>query len=194
MDARRIEHAADELERKRRRAAHAGALAGLALVLVAAAIPLAGRLAVALVAGAGAEALVVAAAIHGRRELIARLVLEREAYVLPEVRRYGSRLVRLSQRQRLAAWLREVVADARLPGSLYLPERVARHARDLDSLARELASPAARVQPTSAVACLQLLTRAVESPLYNARLPADELALALRSIRAGIASPSRQNL
>jgi hypothetical protein len=102
------------------------------------------------------------------------------------------RLVRLRERQRLATSLRHVISDARLPGSFYLPERAARHADEFHSLATELATPEAQVQPASAVACLRLLTRPPESPLYNERLPADELALALRAIRAGIrnAAPS----
>ncbi len=161
-------------------------LAGVGSALAAAASLVSATFAIALGAGAAVEALLALVSLYGRRELIARLALEPDAYVLPEVDRYGNRLVGLHERQRLAKWLHEVISDARLPGSFYLPERVVRHADELDSLARELASPEAQVQPASAVACLRLLTHAPESPLYNGGLPADDLTLALRAIRAGI--------
>ena len=57
---------------------------------------------------------------------------------------------------------------------------------NLRALAGDLAAPTAAIHPPSAVACRRLLTHAVESPLYNPRLPADDLALALKRIRAGI--------
>ena len=187
MNARELELAATELQRKRRFAREAAVLAILtgmaALVVLSSSLRLAGALAI----GAGLELLFAAGALHSRRERISRLALDSTAYHLPEVDRYGSRLVRPNERERLAAWIREVVAEAHLPGSLYLPDRVARFARELEALARDLASSAARVQPASVVACRRLLTHAPESPLYNPRLSAEELASALRRIRGGIA-------
>lgn len=186
MDARTLERAATALAAQRRRAI-------VALILGLAAAALAGPLtlvsspaAIALGAGAAAELLVAGAAELGRRESISRLALDADAYVLPEVMRYGTHVARLQERQRLARWLQELVHDARLPGVFFLRERVVHHARELEAVASALASPAATVHPASAVACLRLLTRAPHSPLYNDRLPADELALALRSIRSGI--------
>jgi len=184
MNARQLEDAQERLRTRQRRTVEAAVLAVAGSAAALAVSLVSSTLAIALGAGAAVEALVAVAALVSRRELIARLALEPDAYVLPDVDRYGKRLVR--ERQRLAAWLREVIRDARVPGSFYLRERVARHADELDSLAHELAAPAAQVQPASAVACLRLLTRAPESPLYNDRLPADDLALALRAIRAGI--------
>lgn len=186
MDARQLEDAQERLRARRRRTVEAAVLAVAGSAAAVAVSLVSSTLAIALGAGAAVEALVAVAALVSRRELIARLALEPDAYVLPDVDRYGKRLVRLRERQRLAAWLREIIRDAHVPGSFYLRERVARHADEFDSLAQELASPAAQVQPASAVACLRLLTRAPESPLYNGRLPADDLALALRAIRAGI--------
>jgi hypothetical protein len=186
MDAREIEAAAERLRMGRRRTVDATVLAVTASAAAGALSLVSSIPAVALGASAAVEAIVAVVSFASRQELVARLALEPDAYVLPDVDRYGKRLVRLRERQRLATWMREVISDARLPGSFYLHERVARHAEEFDLLARELAAPGTRVQPTSAVACYRLLTRAPESPLYNGRLPADDLALALRSIRAGI--------
>jgi hypothetical protein len=55
-------------------------------------------------------------------------------------------------------------------------------------LAHELAAPAARVEPATAVACRRLVTRPVESPLYNPNLPEEDLRALLLRIRAGITS------
>lgn len=129
------------------------------------------------------EAVVAGAVFRARSEQIAQLALERAAYAIPDVARYGRSCNR--ERKRLAAWLAEVVADARLPGSLYLADRVARFGRDLDRLASDLATSAA-IDPVSAVACRRLLTHAVDSPLYNERLPAEDLLVVLQRIRAGI--------
>ena len=64
--------------------------------------------------------------------------------------------------------------------------RAAIYGQQLETPARELASPAARVEPAMAVACRRLLTRPVESPLYNPNLPEEDLRALLLRIRAGI--------
>jgi hypothetical protein len=141
-----------------------------------------------LAAGTVLEAALSALALYGHRERVARLALEPSAYVLPEVARYGRPLAEPGHRARLAAWISEILADAHLPGNLYLADRVRRFAHELETLARDLVQPDTLMQPASAVACKRLLTHPVESPLYNPRLPADELSLALRRIRAGISA------
>jgi hypothetical protein len=186
MDARTLERTATTLAADRWRAVSA-LLLGLAAGGLAAPLTFASSpAAIALGAGAAAELLVAGAAELRRRESISRLALDADAYVLPEIRRYGTRVARLPERQRLARWLQELVHDARLPGVYFVRGRVLRYARELEAIASALASPAATVHPVSAVACLRLLTRAPQSPLYNDRLPADDLGLALRSILSGI--------
>jgi hypothetical protein len=189
MTAGDLDQAANDLRRRRRRAREATALAlvsgGLSLVAAA----LWPQLAVALAIGAAFETLVAGAAVVRRREQIARLAVEPAAYVLTDVERYGRRLAEPRQRARLASWLAEIVAEAPHPWSLYLPDRVALCRAELAALARDLAMPALCVEPTSAAACRRLLTHAVESPLYNPRLPADDLRLTLARIRAGIERP-----
>jgi hypothetical protein len=161
---------------------------GAAAVAVALpALALSTPLAFALAAGGAFECVVALEAVHARRQLIARLALQPAAYELPEVAAYGTRAAELPQRARLAAWIVEIVAEARSPHSLYLGDRVDLVAGDLQALAHELVSPARSVAPESAVACRRLLTRMTESPLYNPGLPLEDLHLALHRIRAGIA-------
>ncbi len=181
---RDLEDARERLRAARRRVTERAALAALAGLGAAAALAVTPALAAALAVGAAVEAVLCAGGVLRRRELIARLALDAHAYVLEEVARYGRNTV--AERERLAAWLREIVSDGRRPGSLYVPERVARYACELEALAGALGAPGAAVLPPSAVACRRLLTNAVESPLYNPRLPSDELAAALSRIGAGI--------
>jgi hypothetical protein len=187
MYERALEQAADDLGRRRRRAIHTGVLgvaaASAALATVWFSIPLAAALA----AGAFLEALLAAAALDARRQLVARLALQPAAYALPEVAAFGARAARPPQRARLAAWLAEVVAEAGTPFSLCLGDRVALVAHELEALACELVSPARSMEPASAVACRRLLTHMTESPLYNPGIPVGDLHAALHRIRAGIA-------
>jgi hypothetical protein len=188
VNARDLDHAGAQLRRRRSHAAEACGLAavtGLAAVLASVLAP---ALVLPLAAGAALEAALAAAALYSYRERVARLALEPSAYVLPEVARYGRPLAEPSQRARLSAWISEILADAHAPGNLYLADRVIRFAHELEALARDLIQPGTRIQPASAVACRRLLTHAVESPLYNPRVPADELSLTLRRIRAGISA------
>jgi hypothetical protein len=185
MDVGTLEGAAEELRRRRRRAVEAAVLGAVASVLAGGALLVSSTLAVALAAGAALQTAIALAVADGRRELIARLALDPSAYVLAEVHRYGTRVAGPSRRARLAAWLFEVASEATLPGTLYLRDRVTLVANELEALAHELGS-AISVQPATVVACERLLTRPTESPLYNPRLPADDLRLALRRIRANL--------
>jgi hypothetical protein len=186
MHAREVEEARLDLRRRRRRTVEAAVLLVAAGVAALAVIPFAPVLALALAAGAGLEALVGAAALCGYRDRVSKLALDPAAYVLPEVERYGRCLAGQGQCARLAAWISEILTDVHVPGNMYLVDRVLRYAHDLEALARDLTRPGVRIEPASAVACKRLLTCAVESPLYNPRLPADELAITVHRIRAGI--------
>jgi hypothetical protein len=186
MHAREVEEARLDVRRRRRRTAEAGLLLAATATGAALAFLFAPALALPLAAGACLEGFMGGAALLGYRERVAQLALEPAAYILPEVASYGSRLTEPGQRARLAAWISEILADVQVPGNLFLVDRVLRCAHELEALARDLAHPGARVQPTCAVACSRPLTRTRESPLYNPRLPADELGLAVHRIRAGI--------
>lgn len=186
MEDRALEHAANKLRSARRRTVECATLALVTFAGAIAAAPFSTRFALVLGAGATGEALLSAVARMARRDQIAQLALEPAAYVLPEVRQYGEESAQPHQRERLAAWLEELPALSRLPGTIYLADRIERVAADLESIARELAVPSADVDPASAVACRRLLTDAVGSSLYNPRVPAEDLDLVLRRIRIGI--------
>lgn len=188
MTARELEQAAADLCRKRRRAREAATLAAGTSVLAVLAAVFWPALVVPFACGIAAEAALGAVSLAARRNRISRLALEPAAYVLPDVERFGRRLAEPGYCVRLAAWISEILTEAYVPGNLYLADRVALFRRELDALARELAGPV-RIQPSSAVACRRLLSDMVESPLYNPRLPTEDLGLALERIRAGIQPP-----
>lgn len=181
-----LDLAARELRDHARRVAERATLTVVATVGAGFALFLSLRVALAFVVGAVVEAFLLVDAEYARRDLISRLALYRPAYALPEVARYGARSTQDPQLHRLAAWLSELPAEAELPGNIYVKERVTLFAPELEAIACELRSQDVVVDPPSAVACRRLLTQAVESPLYNARVPADELRAELERIRSGI--------
>jgi hypothetical protein len=186
MTARELEHVVAVLARKQARAREGGLVAAACAVLAAITLPLVFSAGAALLAGmTGAAALAIVNFVS-RRDLIARLALDPNAYSLAEVHDYGHRLVLPAEREKLAAWLREVVRDAAVPGNWYIEDRVSRYALQLESLATELTKTRIRMRPASAAACHRLLTHAVESPLYNPSVPAEELPAAIERIRRGI--------
>jgi hypothetical protein len=184
--ARSIDEAAQAIGSKRRQALESVSLAVLCGLLAFAVLGSSERLALALTVGAGFELLLVATSVLSRRSLIARLSLEPDAYCIPEVAAYGTALAKPKKRAQLADGFRSMVRDALRPGALYLPDRVLRHARELEALARDLRSPAVRVHPASVARCRRLLTEAAESPLYNPRLSEEDLEVILRRIRSGM--------
>jgi hypothetical protein len=189
MHARELEAAAETLERKRRQVVHAF-VAAVTVAAVAIAIgPSFTRIGLVLGIGAAFEVLLACAFWFDRRELIERLALDPAAYVIPAVASFGSRVAALRERERLAAWIRSVACEPERPGSFHLPDRARAFAREFETVAQELARPTATVQAPVAVACRRLLTRPVQSPLYNPNLPEEDLAALLRRIRAGIAAP-----
>ncbi len=185
MNAREVERAAVEVQTSLDRAVRWLAGAAVLSVIAAGLIPLSGRFAVTVGIGAALEVAVATILWMRRRERIERLALEPSAYTIPAVAQLGDRLCDLNHRRRLAASLRALVNE-RQALELHLVARTARFAQQLDSLARDLAAPAARVEPAIAVACRRLLTRPVESPLYNPNLPEEDLRALLLRIRAGI--------
>jgi hypothetical protein len=161
VHARELEQAARDLRRLHEHAAETGALFVVTAAAAAIALPAVPSLAAALLVGAGVEAMLLAVALHRYRERLGLLALDPSAYVLPEVERYGRRLTEPRQRARLAAWILEILAEAHLPGNLFLGDRAARCAHELEGIARDLLRPGASVRPASAAACRRLLTHSV---------------------------------
>lgn len=191
MNAREVESAAEEVESTRRRILRSLVVAGVAATAAAALAPFWRGVAIGLGVGGAAEVIRAIVLWLYRRERIERLALDPSAYAIPEVARFGARIAAVSERRRLAAWINSVVHDRGQPLELHLVGRAGKYAHQLETLARELSAPSARVEPATAVACRRLLTRPVESPLYNPNLPEEDLRALLIRIGAGITSATR---
>jgi hypothetical protein len=73
-----------------------------------------------------------------------------------------------------------------VPGAFFLVDRIVLFEDQLRALARELATPTVPIQARSVVTCVRLLTRGVESPLFNPSVPVEQLRSTLLRIRFGI--------
>jgi len=188
VNAREVEVAAAGVDRLRS-GARWSVIAGALLAAIAAATGTFSKwFAVTLGAGAVLELSLAAVRWLRCRERVERLALEPAAYAIPQVARFGARASALRERRRLARCLDAMVHDRGHPLELHLVIRASSYSQHLEALARELASPAMRIEPAMAVACRRLITRPVESPLYNPNLPEEDLRAVLMRIRGGITS------
>ena len=186
MTAREAERAGARLERMTRRR-HGWLVAALALGMIAAVGALAsGWLAATILVGGGGLLIMWLFVTLQRANLIHDLALEPQAYVVPDVRRFGTGLVVEPGRSRIAASLDHVLANAGKPGSYYLADRVDACRDQIRALALAFGAPASRIEPTSAATCRWLLTDAANSPLYNWKLPPENLVSVLHRIRSGV--------
>lgn len=165
---------------------------GLAAVGTVVAVAAEPRLAVVLAAAALATLVLAGRSIWRRRELVVMLMPRRDAYEIETVRSEATRFATAARRQRLGAWLRQIIAVAdgeqrppsqnvRVINARVEPrrERVLRIAEALEDDARE-------VHPASVALLHQMLTRPGVSPLYNPGLDEDLLDLGLHRVEAGI--------
>ena len=120
-------------------------------------------------------------ALWRRWDLIDRLSVEAEAYVIPDVLAHARREATIKRRQLLAARLLGLLND---PGPV-CECRVCETREDLEALAAELADETLLLDPASAVYCMRLLGNAEESPLLNPSLPIQALHARIARIRAG---------
>lgn len=191
MNARQVETVAGDLARSRTRIREAQVFAAACTVVALGTVAFSLGIAVAFAAGAVTGALLAMFGTLSRQGQIARLALDPLAYELPEVCRYANRLATSVERERLAAWIIEILREAAsIPGNRYLAARVIRYADELAALGDDLSDPDAVIRPTSAAAAHLLLTQAVDSPLYNPAVPADQLPAIIASIRLGITRSS----
>lgn len=191
MNARELEAIASELERSQRRIREVLVVALTCLFVGLAAAPFALGVAAAFAAGATTGLLVAIFGALSRRDHVAKLALDPVAHDLPEVSRHANRLATHLERERLAAWIVEILREAAsIPSAWYLTARVIRYADELAALGRDLSDPEAEIRPASAAAVHRLLTQAVDSPLYNPALPADQLPATIANIRLGITRSS----
>jgi hypothetical protein len=188
VNARDVERAGADVERSMHRVRRCLVAGGVVAAIAGAAVSFSPRFAVALSVGCVLLLSIAVALWLSRIERIERLALDPAAYAIPAVARYGARACALRERRRLASVIQAMVCERGHPLDLHLVIRASRYAPQLETLARELASPATQVQPPMAVACRRLITRPVESPLYNPNLPEEDLRALLLRIRAGISS------
>jgi hypothetical protein len=158
------------------------ALAALAMALALAASILHPPFALPLFIGALASSVLAGRAFFRRLELSDHLLLDRDAYVIPEIRRRAEDMASMENRRALAQTVR-----ARLtPVTGYSrPPRIAAAADELVSLASELDDERLSLDPTCAVQCHRLLNDFVHSPLLNNLLPEQDLHVWIRQIRCG---------
>lgn len=182
----RLESAAAELAEQRARMRGRAAVAGCTAVACVPLAAVAPRVALVLAVAAFCELLLAAHSLGRRRALVRTLALDPAAYVLPEVRDHGARLVSPRRRARLARSLLRLRRDAARRQTLLLRDRIEAEWPALEALGRAFASPDCDVEPPSAAACEHLLTSGLQSPLLNPELPPDELAVRLHHIRAGV--------
>ena len=178
--------AVDQLHRTRQFFLHALVLAILTVAATVAAALTSPSATFPIGALATCEGLVVMWAYYAQRDLLQRLALEPAATRIPAVEQYRERLLQQRSRDRLAAAINSLIADANLPHAFCLADRVALVEDQLRWLAGELATPDVPVQPICLVACLRLLTHGVESPLFNPGVPVEQLQATLLRIRFGI--------
>ena len=192
MDTPTVNRAANELASLRRLRLQQAAVAIGASFVAGPMLLLDESLAVAFGAGAVFEAILALTTSVRRRTIIASLAVHREAYRLPEVRRYGRTLATMKRRRALAKSIASMLRGAGgLRPGVELVDRVTWQAPALAALAHALLEPENVVEPTAMAACVQLLTDGRASPLLNPALPRTELERVLRQIHAGI-SPRLQ--
>jgi hypothetical protein len=157
-------------------------LAALATGLALAASFLHPQLALPLFIGALASSVLAGRAFFRRLELSDRLLLDRDAYAITEIRRRGEDMASMKNRRALAQTVR-----ARLtPVMGYSrPPRVAAAADELVSLASELDDDRLSLEPPCAFRCHQLVDNYADSPLLNDLLPEQDLHVWIRQIRSG---------
>jgi hypothetical protein len=125
---------------------------------------------------------------HWRRwDLLERLLRERAAYSIPEVRALALREATMGRRQTYATLIRGRLPE---PG-VTRDARLLALADELEALASELADGSLALDPVAAVACMRLLSDVTESPLFNPEASAEALRSRIRQIRSGF-SPCRR--
>ena len=155
-------------------------LGGLALALSVAATQIRPELAVPLFVGGLALGVLGMRATLEHWLIVDRLVGERDAHVISEIRQRAARDATMERRHGLAAqvrcWLREPA-----------PDSVRAAKPELEALAAELDDDGLTFDPVCAVTCVRLLSDPEQSPLLNAALPPEELRSRIEQIRCGFA-------
>ncbi len=116
-----------------------------------------------------------------RWDLVDRLVADRDAYVIAEVRAYAARQATMARRHSFATAIRSTVQET-------APSRISAAAQELEALAQELDDENLELDPACAVACMRLLEDPADSSLLDAVAPREELQWRISRIRAGFST------
>jgi hypothetical protein len=182
MTARMIEEAERRLHELRRDEWSRLLLAALAAVLAVGASLVHRPLALPFFLGALTVGVLAGRTVFERDDLTHRLLLDRDAYAIPEIRRKAEGLATMENRRMLAGAVRRTLTP--VPG-YQTRARVRAVAEELEALACELEDERLLLDPGCAVQCTELITVYMDSPLFNELLPAEDLRVQLRQIRAG---------
>ena len=182
LTARRIEEAGDRLRDLRWEEWSDLVLAALVLGLALGASVVYPPFAVPLFVGALAVGFLAARAFIRRWDLFNELLLDRDAYSIPEIRGRAEHISSMESRRTLAESARNRLEPA--PG-FSLGARVTAVSEELAALASDLENEELALDPQCAVRCLELLTNVTDSPLLNELLPAQDVQAQIRQIRAG---------
>ena len=144
------------------------------------------RVAVAFGAGSLAEAVLAVFSRASLRDRLRELATQRDAYVLPEVRRFGASLTTQKQRLAVARSIAALLRESSTGDSIFLLDRVVAHAPALAAIGSALADSSVSVEPAAVASLQQLLTDGSGSPLLNPELNPELLERTLRLILAGI--------
>ena len=119
-------------------------------------------------------------ALWSRWDLIDRLAVEPDAYLIPEILDYASREATAEKRRMLASHIRGIAPTPGHPNEA----RLAAVTDELQSLARELETDTLELDTATTVACARFV-HDWGSPLYDERVSPDELRARIRHLRAG---------
>ena len=115
-------------------------------------------------------------------DLVDRLVADRDAYVIAEVRAYAARQATMARRHSFATAIRSTVQET-------APSRISAAAQELEALAQELDDENLELDPACAVACMRLLEDPADSSLLDAVAPREELQWRISRIRSPASAP-----
>jgi hypothetical protein len=177
MDARSVERAEIQLHELRLQGLCDFVLAGVAFAAALAGSRLLPPLAVPLLVAGMGVALLGMRALVRRYLLLEDLAVDRDAYLIPEVRAVALRAASREHRRRLACAIREALNPTWCGGN----PRVEANRDLLLEMGAALEDEALTLDPAAAIALDRLLT-AGECNLYSSGLPADELRSRLRRI------------
>lgn len=182
MYARQVEEESTELHELKRDELE---LVGLTVLSFGLALAAHGRptIALPLLAAGLAGAALAVRAFWRRWDLVDRLLLEREAYEIDEVRTRAEHMALLENRRSLASSVRWRLEHA---SAFAQPDgRLLRVVPELSALAEELADETLELDPLRAVECERLLTDGLTSPLVDPTASAGDLHAWICRIRAG---------